>query len=106
MTKYWIAGLSALFLCVGGMAKEPTRAVESSYDKDILDANTSDGLSNADLAWHATNTFGFDCLEVVSKKEPAAEGNYVITCANGLQLNVYPRARKYPRITGLKSEIK
>ena len=103
--KYWAAALGAALLCTSGMAKEPTKADESSYNKDILDANSSEGLSNADLAWHALNTYGFDCAEVISKSEPAAQGNYVITCANGLQLNVFPRARKYPRITGVKSDI-
>ena len=50
MYKYWAAALGAALLCTSGMAKEPTKADESSYNKDILDANSSEGLSNADLA--------------------------------------------------------
>lgn len=44
---------------------EPTKATESIYEKEIWRATTSEGLTKADIAWHALNSFGWPCSEVV-----------------------------------------
>jgi hypothetical protein len=106
LIKHWIVGLNAALLCVSSLAKEPTKAAESSYNNDIMAANSSTGLTNADLAWHAQNTFGFDCAEVVARTEAMADGDYQITCANGTHLHVHPRARRYPLISGAEMGAK
>lgn len=77
--------------------REPTRAAESRYNQDMRLATTSSGLSLADLAWHAVNTYGWDCEEVV-KREPQQGDYYVITCSNGTRLRVYPRSGAHPKI--------
>lgn len=79
-------------------AREPTRASESEYNQDITKATTSQGLTNADIAWHALNTYGWDCEEVVSR-EPQASDYFVVTCSSGTKLRVYPRTGQHPRIT-------
>lgn len=43
---------------------EPTHASESAYNSDITKAGTSVGLTKADIAWHAHNTYGWDCEEL------------------------------------------
>jgi hypothetical protein len=77
---------------------EPTLASESEYNRDITKATTSQGLSNADIAWHALNTYGWDCEEVVARESQVGD-YFVVTCANGTKLRVYPRAGQHPRIT-------
>lgn len=77
---------------------DPTRASESEYNEDITKARTSRDLSNADLAWHAQNTYGWNCDEVVSR-EPQTGDFFVVTCSNGARLRVYPRSGQHPRIT-------
>jgi hypothetical protein len=73
-------------------------ARDSIYEHDITKATKSYGLSNADLAWHALNTYGWDCNEVVERGE--SNGTYfTITCASGTRLRVYPRQGQHPRIT-------
>jgi hypothetical protein len=89
-------------LSIDALPGEPTKASESVYNRDLLKATTSEGLTKADLAWHAVNTYGWDCGEVVLKAEPTKEGYFVITCSNGIQLRVYPRKGKHPRITNIK----
>ena len=90
-----------LFSAPSISGSRPTKASESSYNQDLRRATTSEGLSNADLAWHALNTYGWKCAEVVSSGEQNEEGFYVITCANGTQLRVYPRENQHPRITNI-----
>ena len=102
LIRHWIVGSSVVLLCVSGLAKEPIKAADSSYNNDIMVANTSTGLTNADLAWHAQNTFGFDCAEVVARAEATADGDYQITCANGRHLRVHPRSRRYALISGVE----
>lgn len=79
--------------------KEPTKAIESSYNIDIRKATTSVNLTKADLAWHAVNTYGWDCEEVVSKDELNSDGYFCIKCSSGLKLHVYPRQGQHPKIT-------
>jgi len=79
-------------------AREPTRASDSEYNHDITKATTSEGLTNADIAWHALNTYGWDCDEVVSR-EPQVNDYFVVACSSGVKLRVYPRAGQHPRIT-------
>jgi hypothetical protein len=83
--------------------REPTRASESVYNRDVRKATTSRGLTNADIAWHAVNTYGWDCNEVVSRQPQSGEF-YVVTCSNGTQLRVYPRSDAHPRITNMQGE--
>jgi hypothetical protein len=78
---------------------EPTTAAESAYNDDIRGATTSTGLSKADLAWHAQNTYGWDCSEVVSVGETNASGYFLIECSSGERLRVYPRVGQHPKIT-------
>ena len=74
-------------------------ASQSEYNRDITKATTSEGLSNADLAWHALNTYGWDCDQVVSRESTGPDGFYAITCSSGLRLRVYPRPGQHPKIT-------
>ena len=78
---------------------EGTKASESRYNNDISLATSSDGLSAADLAWHALNTYGWDCDEVTNVEEEFREGYYLIQCSSGMLLRVYPRQNRHPRIT-------
>jgi hypothetical protein len=84
---------------------EPTKASESIYERNILQATTSDGLTNADLAWHALNTYGWDCDEV-TKREPQRGEYFVITCRNGKKLRVYPRPGQHPSISNINGGFK
>jgi len=96
-TAFVVLGLAAY-----AFAEEPRKANESAYNTDSRKANTSEGLTKADLAWHATHTYGWDCSEVVSKGAPTLDGYFIITCANGTKLRVYPRKQRQPRITNIK----
>jgi hypothetical protein len=58
-------------------------------------------LTKADLAWHALNTYGWDCDEVVDRGEQRGD-YFVISCSSGLQLRVYPRPNQQPRITNIE----
>ncbi|WP_425952991.1 hypothetical protein [Ralstonia pseudosolanacearum] len=80
---------------------EPTKATQSAYEQDMRRATTSDGLSKADLAWHALNTYGWDCDEVIKKEPPTKDGYYVITCSSGKKLRVYSRPQQHPKITNI-----
>lgn len=80
---------------------EPTKASQSVYERDIRRAITSEGLTQADLAWHALNTYGWDCEEVINRDPPMKDDSYLITCSNGKKLRVYPRRGQHPRITNV-----
>src|SRR5262245_30302687 len=67
MKKVLAAALVVLGLPVYAFTEEPSKASESAYNTDMGKANTSEGLTKADLAWHATHTYGWNCSEVVSK---------------------------------------
>ena len=85
----------------------------SDYHEDMK----SENLQYADIAWHAKNTYGWPCDEIVSLSKPIATtgnelhdpaliselvGNYQIaTCSSGLKLRVYPRKDTYPVITNI-----
>lgn len=95
-----IALVSLILLLVAcGKEPEPTKAEQSQYNNDIRQATTSSGLSKADLAWHAQNTYGWDCAQVVSQGEMTSEGYFFIECSSGKKLRVYPRAGQHPKIT-------
>lgn len=92
-----------IFLLVGINSGSNSRTDKVSNSRAsqshvIGNAYTSYGLSNADLAWHAKNTYGWNCNSVI-RKAPQANSFYFITCGNGKRLRVYPRANKHPRIT-------
>lgn len=91
--------VSALLLVSCSEDKEPTKATSSAYNQDIRRATTSIGLTKADLAWHALNTYGWDCAEVVSKGEMTSDGYFFIECTSGKKFRVYPRQGKHPKIT-------
>jgi|GEM_PF-747870 hypothetical protein len=79
---------------------QPTKASQSRYNQNMFLATTSENLTNADLAWHALNTYGWDCSEVTARS--TSNGSYyIITCSSGRQLRVYPRAGQHPRITNM-----
>lgn len=80
---------------------EPTKANDSqiNFENIATKGYTSIGLTKADLAWHALNTYGFNCSEVVMKKEITNEKDYLIECSNGKILHVYPRNGRHPNIT-------
>lgn len=89
---------AALLLTPGAVfAAEPTKAIQSIYEKDIRKAMTSYGLTKADLAWHATMTYGYDCDEVIERGE-LRKDFYIIQCSSGKQFKVYPRSRQHPKM--------
>lgn len=77
-----------------------TRADQSSYNQNPSLATTSLGLSRADLAWHAVNSYSWDCPEVLDVGSNSGS-YYIITCANGTKLRVYPHLAGRPHITDL-----
>ncbi len=83
-----------------------TKASDSAYNQSITKATTSNNLSNADLAWHAKNTYGWDCSEVIARGEMVENKYFIITCANDTQLRVYPRAGQHPKITNIQGTYK
>lgn len=85
---------------------QPTRADQSPYEKNARLATTSRDLTNADLAWHAVNTYGWDCSEVISRGPTTPWGYFIIQCSNGTKLLVYPRYRQHPRITNENGDFK
>ncbi len=102
-SKHKLIGLTlsaaTLILVACGESKEPTKASSSSYNKNVLQATTSNGLSKSDLAWHALNTYGWDCEEVTSKSESTSGGYFFIECTSGKRLRVYLRKGQHPKIT-------
>jgi hypothetical protein len=78
---------------------ELTRADQSIYNAQPNKANTSQNLSKADLAWHATKTFGFDCPEVVKQKPMLGSHHSIITCSTGAQVKVHPLLDRRPVMT-------
>ena len=83
-------------------AVEATKADDSKFNYDLSNAHSSRNLSKADLAWHALNTYGWDCSEVIAEKQSPAEKYSVITCSSGLKLRVYRRSDAHPIIRNLK----
>ncbi len=98
--------LSFVLLPSFGLYAEPTKASQSIYERDIKKATTSDGLTKADLAWHATNTYGWDCEEVTAQGLPTPDGYFTITCSSGKKLRVYPRNGQHPKITNEQGNYK
>lgn len=88
------------------MSAPPTRAQDSVYERDITKATTSDGLTFADIAWHAKNTYGWDCDEIVSREFVPGTDYFIVTCSNGLKLHVYLRPDQHPRITSMDGSYK
>ena len=86
-------------------AAEKSHMRESVYNQDIRKATTSENLTNADIAWHAVNTYGWDCEEVVSRS-PSKGEFYIVECSNGSKLRVYPRTARHPKITNINGGYK
>ena len=107
MIRYYSMTAIVFFLMAfSSWSAEPTKAKQSVYETDIRKATTSNNLTKADLAWHALNTYGWDCEEVVSKGELTKDKYYEITCSSGKKLRVYPRNGKHPRITNSEGTYK
>ncbi|MDW8843903.1 hypothetical protein ORA50_27125 [Pseudomonas carnis] len=83
-------------------AVEATKADDSKFNYDLSNAHSSRNLSKADLAWHALNTYGWDCSEVIAQKQSPAEKFSVITCSSGLKLQVFRRSDAHPIIHNMK----
>lgn len=81
---------------------EVTKAEDSKFNYDLSNAHSSRNLSKADLAWHALNTYGWDCSEVIAEKQSPAEKYSMITCSSGLKLRVYRRSDAHPIIRNMK----
>lgn len=94
--------MCALACWCGVVSAEPTKATDSTYETDISGAHTSQNLTKADLAWHALNTYGWMCPEVIDEKSVPGEKYTVITCADGLKLRVYRRPDAHPIIRNMK----
>jgi hypothetical protein len=101
----WSGGHSQLE-SKSSIKNESTKAVSSVYNIDIRKATTSRDLKAADLAWHAKNTYGWDCEEVVSKTGMNSDGYFYIECSSGLKLRVYPRQGQHPRVTNENGDYK
>lgn len=106
---------------VNNNVQNTTKASESRYNDmdpaDYYKEMKSDNLEYSDIAWHAQNTYGWNCSEVISLgqeiqtdgkelKDPALiseiTGTYSIaTCSSGEKLRVYPRYNTYPIITNI-----
>ena len=85
----------------------------ADYHKEMKSIN----LQYADVAWHAQNTYGWNCAEIINMGNPIntngqelrqanliseIKGYYnVATCTSGVQLRVYPRKDSYPIITNI-----
>jgi hypothetical protein len=74
-------------------------AIDSTPNKKNMDSTASIELSDEELAWHAVNTYRWDCDEIVSRGSMSNAEYYSVTCSNGKILRVYPRQYTYPRIT-------
>lgn len=85
----------------------------SEYYKEMK----SDNLDFSDIAWHAQNSYGWNCSEITSLGEKVStNGNeiedsllrsqmvgyyQIATCSSGIKLRVYPRKDTYPIITNI-----
>ncbi|MFA5905168.1 MAG: hypothetical protein WC836_14640 [Desulfobacula sp.] len=77
-----------------------TMIEQSKFNNETIRKGTSGNLSPADIAWHAQNTYGWDCPGIVEKYEEASPGNYFkVQCTNGKILRVYYRDGQHPKIT-------
>ena len=95
-----------VFCCFFDTSEEVTHTSEETTQKpqdpiyqEVLNSATGLNLSNADLAWHAVNTYKWDCSEVVTRGSITNSGYYPITCSNGKKLRVYEREGMHPKIT-------
>lgn len=104
--------------------KELAKASESTLNETMHDLATqglltSEGLTKADIAYWALNTYGYDCEEVKSVKYIARGKEYLedsdlniesriinpesfsyreVTCTSGQKLKLYKRHDYYPYI--------
>eukprot|EP00919_Chromeraceae_sp_WS-2016_P061495 GHVR01145858.1.p1 GENE.GHVR01145858.1~~GHVR01145858.1.p1 ORF type:complete len:105 (-),score=1.82 GHVR01145858.1:299-613(-) len=75
---FTLTTILVLTSCEGNVKtkEEPTKATKSVYNADMRKATTSTDLTKADLAWHAVNTYGWNCEEIVSQKEMSSDGYF------------------------------
>lgn len=117
--------VSLLFICISlsgcGYQDNYTKSEQSTYNNmspaDYSNKMKSENLEYADVAWHAQNTYGWNCSEITDIGSPIQtngkelkdsylisqiKGNYSIaTCSSGTKLRVYPRYNTYPIITNI-----
>jgi len=78
---------------------EPTvvgRASDSQLNQNVL----STSMSDDDIAWHAVNTYGWDCDTLIDIDRTLRPDHFfMVTCASGQRLRVYPRDNQHPKIT-------
>lgn len=122
-----ILGVLILLQMLKGCINEPTynntttNANQSRYNDmnpaDYYKGMKSNNLQYSDIAWHAKNTYGWNCEKITNMGEPIStsgqelrdsllisqlQGNYSIaTCTSGVKLRVYPRTSTYPIITNV-----
>lgn len=92
-------GFLVISFALDNVGPEKTKSSQSGYNDEYLSAGTSVNLSKADLAWHAQNTYGWDCSQVVTKGDMLSGGYFYIHCPSGKKLRVYPRSGQHPKIT-------
>lgn len=103
-----VAAVTGAMILVGQIQTprnhSPQKAPESRFNDNPAASGTSRDLTKADVAWHAKNTYGWDCHEVVERTLINDEEYYTVECANGNKLRVYPRLDKHPRITNMAGD--
>lgn len=72
-------------------------ASESSHKYSTAEA-ARPSSEPEDLAWHAQNSYGWNCPAIVSRSDDQG-GFFYVKCSSGKYLRVYPRAGTYSRIT-------
>ena len=110
-----------LFLINSSKEELKTKASESRYNEmsptEYYKEMKSENLQYADIAWHAQNTYGWNCSEIISLGENIStnakelKDQYLIsqtigyyniaTCSSGEKLRIYPRSNTYPIITNI-----
>jgi len=110
LALYFVAGCAVLavglWLWVFSLSSQPEASpsvlgdARQSELNDNLAMRGGIAFNYHDVAWHAVNTYGYDCPVIVAKSERRPDGFYLITCQNGEKLRVYHRIGKHPKITG------
>ncbi|TWI57447.1 hypothetical protein IQ22_00663 [Pseudomonas duriflava] len=98
MRKEYVAAVIATCLALPVHA-DLTRAEQSFFNAHPDWSNTSQNLSKADLAWHAVNTFGFNCPEVIKEKRILGSHHSIIICNTGTRVRVHPVINDKPLMT-------
>ena len=128
MKNFWIIVFICIVIttfkgCIGESNYQniETNANQSRYNEmkpsDYYKEMKSENLQYADIAWHAKNTYGWNCSEIpnmgsdIQTSGQELKDSYLIsqikgyyniaTCTSGKKLRVYPRYNTYPIITNI-----